>query len=384
MEKERIEVKKLAKILGKIVSLRPSHGTLSRICTRSGYLDVDQHVQKYNWKGTLSLSTSCKQEFIFFMMTAKEKNGFPIFNACRAIRVDTIFINPILKKETTRRFAEGHTNLIVLDSSDMKAAVIELEGGRKEELSFTFTTKERNLSSGHRELLAIKKSLNHWSSLGNMKRKRIFWATDSTNVVSFLEKGSSKIHVQTDIFEIVTRLMELDSDIIPVHLSREDERIRKADYLSKKEDSDDWSIDAMNFERIRNQYNLICDVFVSETNARLPMFFSELYSDKNSGTNAFSQIWGRGLWICPPVKLLINVANEIRRRKDCEGVILVPDWPTSHFYGVFFDENRKPRWPFIMKEMIEPYIYQNQGAKGPLNGKVLFKFFLLHFNRFIV
>jgi hypothetical protein len=87
------------------------------------------------------------------------------------------------------------------------------------------------------------------------------------------------------------------------------------------------------------------------------------------------------LWMCPPAKLLLRVASEIRRREGCEGVLVIPDWPTSNFYGTFFNEDSNARWPFELKESFNPYIYQNQGAKGALNGKVNFKFHVLYFNR---
>ena len=82
--------------------------------------------------------------------------------------------------------------------------------------------------------------------------------------------------------------------------------------------------------------------------------------------------------MCPPVNLLAAAADEIRRRP-CSGVILVPNWPTSYFYGKFFDGNGVKR-PFVLVEMIFPYIYQNQRATGPLNGKTKFNFFVLAFN----
>ncbi len=145
--------------------------------------------------------------------------------------------------------------------------------------------------------MAIKKSLIHWSvnCKKEMSRRKIYWGTDSTNVVSFLEKGSSRKLIQSEIFEIVNRLCELESEIIPVHLSREDERIKSADELSKKRDSDDWSIDAVNFMNLRTRFILKVDVFASKTNARLPVFYSELLTEKSSGTNGFSQRWGSGL-----------------------------------------------------------------------------------------
>jgi hypothetical protein len=97
------------------------------------------------------------------MMNAYARNGFPIFTALRSVRVDTIFKNPILKKGSVRSFDGVHTHRIVSDSSDFKAAIIQLDEGVKSELAFSLTTEEATFSSGHRELLAIKKSLIHWS-----------------------------------------------------------------------------------------------------------------------------------------------------------------------------------------------------------------------------
>ncbi len=74
-------------------------------------------------------------------------------------------------------------------------------------------------------------------------------------------------------------------------------------------------------------------------------------------------------------------ASEIRRRKGCEGIIVLPDWPTSNFYGTFFEEESKPKWPFEYKGSFWPYIYQNQGATGALNGPPSIKFQILYFNR---
>jgi hypothetical protein len=386
LKREMVEVKEMAQIMGRIVSMKPSHGPLARICTRSGYLDIDDHVRvrSRGWKGKLQISAACRQELMFWMMNSKIRNGFPIMSTLKSVRVDSIFQNPILKTSSVRTFDTNHTHRTVSDSSDVKAAIIQLDEGVKTTLSFVFSEEERGFSSGHRELLAIKKSLAHWAANERiaMSKRKIYWATDSTNVVSFLEKGSSKRHVQSEVFEITNRLLELESDIIPVHLCREDIRIQEADELSKTKDSDDWSIDETSFQRIKERFRLTTDVFSNENNARLPIFFTELYSERSAGTNSFAQKWETGLWLCPPIKLLVQTAREIRRRKNCKGVLTVPDWPTSHFYGAFFRSNKEPREPFVIVDAISPYIYQNQGAKGALNGRVSFKMFILYFNHF--
>jgi hypothetical protein len=380
-----VEVKDLAKVLGKIVSLRPSHGPLARISSRSGSIDVDVHVNNNSkkWEGKLRISQPTKQELLFFMMNCANKNGFPIQNAMRAIRVEKLFKNAIVKQNSWPTFGQSHTNIVISDASETRAAIIELEEdeGKDEELVFQFSEEERKLSSGHRELLSVKKALFHWRNQERMKARRIYWATDSTNVVSFLAKGSSRPHIQADLFEIVGKLLELNSEIIPIHLSREDERIRRADELSKKEDSDDWSIDAKHFNELREEFKLEYDIFASDSNRRLEKYFTEFYSEKSFGTNALAQRWPKRCWMCPPVHLLPTIAKEIRRRTGCEGILTVPMWPTSSFYCLFFDKHENAKEPFKIVRKIKPYIYQNQGAKGALCGKVDFKIAILYFDK---
>jgi hypothetical protein len=86
--------------------------------------------------------------------------------------------------------------------------------------------------------------------------------------------------------------------------------------------------------------------------------------------------------MCPPIRLLPMVAREIRRRKNCSGIVVIPRWPTASFYTMFFDKNSNAIEPFIEKESFRPYVYQNQGAVGPLYGKLNFDLVVLYFNTF--
>ena len=51
------------------------------------------------------------------------------------------------------------------------------------------------------------------------------------------------------------------------------------------------------------------------------------------------------------------------------------------FYCKYFNSSG-PMWPFVLEESFKPYIFQNQGAKGALNGKVNYEFVALSFNIF--
>lgn len=382
-ETTKIRVKELARILGKITSLTPSHGPLARICCRSSFCLIDAHVEEKGWKGEVELQLAAIRELRFFTDNIFTLNGQPIQSSMRKVKVNSIFDNAISTSSEVRRLKEECTKKICSDASSFKVAIMDLTKSNSidSKLNFQLTKTEASKSSGYRELLAVQKAIRHWSETNpsSFKRQFIYWATDSTNLVSFLTKGSSKKDIQEIVFDIYKRLHDIKSEIIPIHLRRQDERVTEADAISKTLNSDDWSIDVLSFDCIQQEFNLEIDLFTSEINARLPKFFSEFYHEKSLGVEAFSHVWDIGsLWICPPIKLLPNVAKRIRSC-NCEGVVILPNWPTSNFYCDFFKDN-SPKPPFKLVRIFNPFIYQNQNAKSALCGKVEFKFLALYFN----
>ncbi len=373
-----VQVKDLASALGKMVALTPSHGNLARFCTRSGYVDITEHVDKSGWKGTVRLSEGCLEELKFFMANADKENGFPIRSQLTAIRIDSILTNAKSSREVIGANRGGEACRIVSDASSFKAAVMCLDSKEERILDFPFTESEKATSSGLRELLAVQRALHLFIFEGAIKSRLIYWFTDSTNVVSFLEKGSSKRHVQKIVLDIAVSLAKLGSWIQPIHLYRDDERVAGVDLVSKEVDSDDWSLDVTSFNKLNQRFDFKIDMFASVANKRLDKFVTKIFERGCSGVDAFAQLWIHGMWMCPPVSLLPRIANELRYRKNCGGILIIPDWPTATFYGKFF-RNGETRYPFTLAEKINPYIYQNQGAVGALCGKITFQLCVLQF-----
>ena len=137
----------------------------------------------------------------------------------------------------------------------------------------TLSKDERMLSSGHRELLAVTKTLAYYEHAGKIKNKatNIYWLTDSQNMVTFLTKGSGKSHIQKEVFKIMIQCKRLNIRIIPIHLLRDDPRIKIADDGSKTVDTDDWQIDEETFKKKtrRNTISqLICSLPIVIQNAK--------------------------------------------------------------------------------------------------------------------
>jgi len=115
----------------------------------------------------------------------------------------------------------------------------------------------------------------------------VYWATDSTNLVSFLSKGSKKREVQKLLFEAVEISHQLRVNIIPIHLYREDPRIQEANEGSKMADSDDCSISFEDWKWFE-AFDLKVDLFADHLNTRSSHFCAQYYSPEVWAIDAFS------------------------------------------------------------------------------------------------
>lgn len=379
--------KVLARVLGKIISLKPSHGSSVLICTKSSYVCLEKTVQERGWRSNngIVLSEESKRELHFFLDNIDILNGHIIQSEARAIRVDTIIPNPICKREKIHFFEGPVEKIIVSDASETKVFVYDLINNGETILSVNLSHDEKSLSSGHRELLAIQKTLEHWTVTNYPRGLKLFWITDSENVVSFINKGSNKPHVQRAIFKTLLLSRQLDIKIIPIHLRRSDPRIQLADLGSKTKNTDNWSMDNTNFSALNEIFHFDFDLFADSLNKKVPRFASLFFEEGCEFVDAFSMNWANlgMLWVCPPINDLIQVARRIRSSQ-CKGVVMFPVWPTSNFFHFFMENMSKTKPPFILEKIFNPYIFQNEDAKNtPLFGYTNFSFVILSFNTFI-
>jgi hypothetical protein len=245
-----------------------------------------------------------------------------------------------------------------------------------------FLSHERQHSSGLRELLAVRHALANWKEKfpEECQSRTIYWLTDSENLVIFLQKGSTKAHVQAEVLAVLQQARQLQLQLIPVHLRREDPRIRIADAGSKAPDSDNWGIDQDSFQSLASRHGpFTIDLFSDAANKKLSRFYSNFYSAEAAGLDAFTQDWtGEKCWACPPVKLLIRTIRKLRAT-DCSGVLIAPEWRTGKFWPFIFAHDGSLLRPFKSVSRFRPYIFQFENAKSALRGVPRFDLLALQF-----
>ena len=366
LSSDTIAVKDLAKIAGKIASLRPALGFFVLLTSRSAYVSIARHVDRYGWSGYTQFSSDTKRELELFLDHAESLNGYPLLQDYRQQSIQSLLAS-------SPAFAG--------DASAVGACAYAIQSPSKHFFQAQFTDEEMSFSSGHRELLTLKKAV--LSGLVPPSTS-IVWYTDSMNLVSFWEKGSSKVDIQFDIIETLLYCKDQNIELHVLHLPREDPRIEAADAGSRYFDRDDWGVDEATFSVLQFRFapsGFSLDPFATPSNARVSRFFSKYAYPGSMATDAFSVSWeDECLFVCPPIGKLISAWKKITLTKNVKGVIIFPIWKSSLYWPVFFHDGRHASWPAFLVEKFDPFIILGQFYSGVMNGRNNYKFCAVFFD----
>jgi hypothetical protein len=382
-----LQVKHLAKFVGILVAAEPALGTFTSVMTRRMHAAIAETAEKHGWQAKVKISEEIANDAKEFARLLEDHDGTPIRTASTAISVLSI-IGPPSEFVKTQFIAKHNTEAEVKvwcgDASQDAVCAYSVMGETKFFFKKLLSAEEVQKSSGHRELLTVKYALESLEDKLDHKitRTTIYWLSDSENLVGFLTKGSRKPEIQDLVLEILTSARKSRLTIIPIHLRREDPRIQIADAGSKSLDSDDWSIDKASFEALQKiTKKFTIDLFADEANARVPRFFSNFYSPKCEGVDAFAHSWeGKHCWACPPVKLIIRTVEKIRSTK-CSGCLVAPEWQAAHFWPFLHSKEGHLATPFHTERVFSPFIKQNSNAKMAFKGRPKFNILAFFFKK---
>ncbi len=229
--------KKAASVLGKIQSLKRSHGSIVNIIPRNCYNELGHAVLAKDWY--------CKVQFVhglyeleFLSQHLNRYNGKAIMNS-RASSM-TISQREVANVLNSAVPVEG---LLISDASNDRVFTL-YHGDIIEMSNYEFNPDERKLSSGRRELLAIVTFLEYNHSIKKQfSNNIIYWETDSTVCFYYLTHGSRKQVVQSLIIRLKNLEFELNVTVIPLWTDRSHSRIILADKGSRFCTSTDmWGI----------------------------------------------------------------------------------------------------------------------------------------------
>jgi len=377
--------KELAGTIGKIVATEPALGPIVVIAARASYAVLEEATQRRGWNSSLVMSKEAQDGLQFFVDNCSEFDNSPIRSAATEISVLSIIGPPSSFMKSS--FVANHvrTNEEKIWASDASGYATCAYSIKGDHLYFRgiLNEDERMLSSGHRELLAVAKTMEYYEQTGTFTTKatNIYWLTDSQNLVTFLTKGSGKRHIQKDVFQIMIRCKRLNTRITPIHLLRDDPRIKIADDGSKTTDTDNWQVDDQTFQRNRTKFKFTIDLFASNRNSKCQRFYSNFFYPGTSGIDAFSHSWDDEVaWICPPIQEIIRIVRRLKTSRTT-GILFVPKWKTADYWVEIFNNEGRLLWPFNYMETCRPFIIQGTyNPHSPFAGKTKFEFLQLCFD----
>jgi hypothetical protein len=212
-----------------------------------------------------------------------------------------------------------------------------------------FSAVEMAESSTYRELVALWE-LYHLRA-GAFAGAVILHYTDNFNVSLILKRGSNKPLLQSIALDIFTACNKSKVVLQSQWLPRSDPRMIMPDFYSRERDLSDWGLETSFFEELRASlpFELTVDLFGSEYNAKLPVYFSEDYFPTAMGVNAFAQDWSKfGPGLCNPPPAMVASAMSHAIHCGSRGLLVAPMWRAAdywraicqdgrHLNGVFFD-----------------------------------------------
>ena len=217
-----------------------------------------------------------------------------------------------------------------------------LVGGEKEVLAGRpFTEEEMRKSSTWRELSTFEDTWTNEVNLRRFQGANIAHYTDSQAMAAIVSKGSGNPELQPLVMRAVLALRKHHIKVEAVWRSREEGMIKWADIGSREYYKDDIELDFGTMSLIYKVFgDFDVDTFACRRTSKGRDFFSLRDSPYAAGVDFFHQeLHPKKSYFCfPPTSLLRDAMLHFRRYK-VAAVMVVPVWPTSSFFSIFWPDS---------------------------------------------
>lgn len=380
---EKIACRELAGLCGLLAHLIHSHGSFISVISRHCNHNLGKEVTMRGWESFLRITVDMLVELDMCQDNIFELNGQPLIKEEAVVAVmNPTQINLIVKDiDPLDKVKERH--VFVSDSSDSKAFFFKAGELRLTD-EYLFTQTEAQLSSSYRELLAVEKSFIMYSEyFKTLAGSLLIWVTDSSCLVSFLEKGSRIPMIQKVVMKIKKLEFQFKLKIKGKWLSRDEELLRMADAGSKLHlCSDQFGISTEDFLNLQVLVGkkFTVDGFGSAVSRKCLKFISACPQQGCLDVDFFNHTMSSSnfYFLHPPPKLLIRLVEKIQCYSSVQGVIILPAW-ISHGFWSFFVKQGYFEW-FVSRFWFISPTYESYSRNTMFQGKKSFKTIALEFD----
>ena len=310
-----VSARELSSLVGKIISAGAVFGNISRIMTRYCSISI---AAVQDWDSRFTLDQYCVRELEFWKVNLDRLN---------------------LKEIVECPFRPS--NYVVYSDASATGCGAHLDINGEQVCHKQWDLCECSMSFTWRELSAIEFALQSFLPL--LKGSYVKWFSDSQNACRIIQVGSMRkdLHViAIKIFQFcIDNSIELEVQWIPRS------ELDRADYISRIIDIDDWQITVSCFESLETSWGPhTVDCFVNYYNKKVSKFFSRFWNPGCSGVDFFVQnLEGENCLLVPPISLIHRTVHFLYT-SNAIGTLVVPFWPSSHFWPIISRKCFHLRW----------------------------------------
>ena len=193
-------------------------------------------------------------------------------------------------------------------------------------------------SSTWRELEALRRVTI--TNIDKLSGHTVKYCTDNRNIKYILSSGSNVDILQNLCLKMHDICDKYNILFVVEWIPREENK--KADYLSRCSDSDDWSISDRIFEILNDKWGPHdIDRFASNYNNKCKRFNSRWWVPGTEAVDSFTQNWSGDInWVVPPPNIIMKVIKKMESDK-CKTTLIIPKWESASFWPHVIQNNGK-------------------------------------------
>jgi hypothetical protein len=316
---DSVPVRKLASLVGKLVSLEVAFGPAILVGTRIVAIQISDVSDHFGWeRGFVVLSSDSRAALKKVSASLDLWNGHPMPTPASEISLNSVlaFEDPAgtARKIPNRKLFPTQFPM-ASDASETTVASYGLSG-RLKDFQFTQALLPHEVAelSTHREMSAVLKTLLCCQKQLRMTSPTtLWWLTDSDNVARIFRRGNGDLALMRLALQVLELALKLNLDLNPIWVSRTDPMLQKANAMTKQVNIDDWSIHPEAFGTLQQWFGKFSvDLFASSENFKVARFYSYAFSADSAGVDAFSMSWeGEKAYCAPPIALILRTIRKI-------------------------------------------------------------------------
>jgi hypothetical protein len=336
---ESIGAREWASALGKLQSMRRSHGKVVQVMARACQHALGAAVSEGGWEAQVQPQEDTMREMTYWLSYLDGHEGQQIQRPGQQKRVRRLKDNQVEMQKlpfTDRRIRDQFYQ-------EEKVFVYTIEGRIEQRREANFKEDRGLVKDVIRELKAMQAVMEkEKKQLEEIRGGTWVWETDSYTVARMLQKGAKNPAVQKELVRICFNARERGIQVEGRWCAQDTATRELEQKLANS--TDEWGVDRAQLARVLGQLGIEpqVDCMASAYSSICVRFFAKGKQAAAEGEDFFAQELQQGIryFCCPPVKLAFKAAKKLVQKEGVTSVLVLPEWESAP-YWIALKEDRQ-------------------------------------------